>query len=154
MLQYLSSYSSWLFLWEKVQTDSALKLHLSLFTSLISPCWAEIFNHKNTSRNSISYPTWICSNLSTIPLLYQYLPSSHNWNPLGLHLSRTFLRRQQDLQKHWHPSPDTMGVWASQHAGEWRACRCSQVLPHLHWTTAKRMSCRKQLYLKNGKIYF
>lgn len=116
---------------------------MSLFTSLISSCWAEIFNHKNTSCNCISYPTWIYSSASTITLLYKYLRSSHNWNPLGLHLSSIFLWRILEDSRTCRSTETsvliTWGLGFTEH--RWvpplRACRCSQVLLHLHWTTAR-----------------
>lgn len=40
-----------------------------LFTSFISPCWAEISNHKNTSSKSIWNPTQLYLNPNAITLL-------------------------------------------------------------------------------------
>lgn len=124
-------------------------------SSFISSCWAEFYNHKKSHHISNLY-----SNPSTITLLYKCLLSGHNWNPLGLLLIRGFLWRIWEDSRTCRNTETSVlktcfgGFTVSMWVPPLRACRFSQVLPQLHWATARAHKLQEKWFLNFPKKYF
>lgn len=105
------------------------------------------------------YPTWLYSNSSTITLLYKYLRSSHNWNPLGLHLSSAFLWRMREdsrtcrsteipVPKTWGFGLHSMQGSATSESLQMLSGASSPALDH----SQNAQAAGKKLFLKNWKF--